>query len=180
MQYVVVSMICIRPETQADIAAVHTINVDAFTTSELGYSGEAEIVDELRSSHPQGLLSLVAEAAGKVVGHILFSPVTIGEQDVIGMGLGPMAVTPACQRAGIGSQLIEDGIKQLRNHGTPFIVVLGHPQYYSRFGFRRASAQGIHCEYDGVPDEAFMVLVLEESFVAQGAARYLPEFGDVT
>jgi len=172
----------IRPETQADIAAVHTINVDAFTTSEFGYSGEAEIVDELRSSHQEGILSLVAEAAGKIVGHILFSPVTIGEEDcaIIGMGLGPMAVPPACQREGIGTQLIEDGIKQLRDRGTPFIVVLGHPQYYSRFGFRRASAQGIHCEYDGVPDEAFMVLVLDESFVAQGVARYLPEFGGVT
>ena len=174
-------MTCIRPETQADIAAVHAINVDAFTTSELGYSGEAEIVDQIRSSH-QGVLSLVAEAAGKVVGHILFSPVTIGDADraVIGMGLGPMAVSSACQREGIGTQLVEEGIRQLRARGTPFIVVLGHPQYYPRFGFRRASALGIHCEYDGVPDEAFMVLVLDETLVAQGVARYLPEFGDAT
>ena len=132
----------IRHETQADIAAVHTINVDAFTTSELGYSGEAEIVDELRSAHREGILSLVAEAAGKVVGHILFSPVTIGEEDcaVIGMGLGPMAVTPACQREGIGTQLIDDGIKQLRNRGTLFIVVLGLPQSYSICAFRLASS----------------------------------------
>lgn len=166
----------IRPEHLDDISDIHTLNELAF-----GQPLEANIVDKLRNNC-EGLLSLVAIANEKVVGHILFSPVLIeGQHGIIkGMGLGPMAVFPAMQRQGIGSQLVKTGIETLKKTQCPFIIVLGHPEYYPRFGFERASVYGIRCQWEGVPDEAFMILWLDKSTnpPLSGLAKYRDEFNE--
>jgi putative acetyltransferase len=99
-----------------------------------------------------------------------------------GSGLAPIAVLPGFQQQGIGKALIEAGIDKIRASGESFVIVLGHPGYYPTFGFIPASRFGIRCEYDGVPDEAFMILVLKDDVLAgiSGVARYRPEFTDVT
>jgi putative acetyltransferase len=91
-----------------------------------------------------------------------------------------MAVLPELQHHGIGSQLVQAGIEILKGRGHPFIIVLGHPEYYPRFGFKRASVHGIRCQWEGVPDETFMILILndEAMFGASGVARYRNEFDE--
>jgi putative acetyltransferase len=167
-------MMSIRRERPEDMAAIRTVNEAAF-----GQSTEADIVDALRATCPD-LLSLVAESAGEIVGHILFSPVTVegGSQYRHGMGLAPMAVMPDRQRQGIGSRLVETGLEILRRKGCSFVIVLGHPEFYPRFGFVPASRHGLRCQWEGVPDEAFMVLVLDKSVMAgvTSVARYREEF----
>ncbi|MFH0964613.1 MAG: N-acetyltransferase, partial [Planctomycetota bacterium] len=130
------------------------------------------------------LLSLVAVLRDRVVGHMLFSPVALEcrEGPLMGMGLAPMAVLPRHQRKGIGSKLVERGLHFLKQRSCPFLIVLGHPTYYPRFGFAPASRHGIRSQWDGVPDEAFMVLILDEPRMrrASGVARYRPEFNEAT
>jgi putative acetyltransferase len=96
------------------------------------------------------------------------------------MGLAPMAVLPDIQHRGIGTQLIRKGIESLRRAHCPFIIVLGHADYYPRFGFEGASAYGVKCQWDGVPDEAFMILWLDKSTMppASGLAKYREEFDE--
>ena len=161
--------ISIREEQPDDLAAIREVNDRAFDQPL-----EGRIVDALRA-HGAARLSLVAEVDGRVVGHILFSPVTSAGAD--GLGLGPMAVTPDQQRRGVGAALVEAGLARMRDAGCPFVVVLGHHHYYTRFGFVPASRHGMRCEWD-VPDEAFMVHVLDEAATAQAAGliRYRPEF----
>jgi putative acetyltransferase len=167
----------IREEKPDDIAAIRKVNELAF-----GQPSEAEIVDQLRKNCPD-LLSLVAVEGKEVVGYSLFSPARIeGDGRTIeGMGLAPTAVLPAWQRKGIGSLLIREGIRILKERDCPFIIVLGHPEYYPRFGFDRASAHGIRSQWDGVPDEAFMILILNRSVMAGvcGTAYYQSEFDEV-
>lgn len=167
-------MTSIRRERPEDTAAIRVINEAAFAQS-----AEADIVDALRDSCPD-ILSLVAETDGGIVGHILFSPVTIedGPQSRQGMGLAPIAVMPNRQRQGIGSKLVEAGLEILRERGCPFVIVLGHPEFYPRFGFVPASRHGLRCEWEGVPDAALMVLVLDEASIegVTGVARYRDEF----
>ena len=128
------------------------------------------------------MLSLVAVEDGRVVGHILFSPVTIesGERTFSAVGLAPMAVLPELQHRGVGSQLVKAGLDECRKAGCERVVVLGHPEYYPRFGFVPASRYGIGCEYD-VPDEVFMALELREGVLldCHGIAKYQPEFNEV-
>ena len=168
----------IREELPSDIATVREVNKLAF-----GQDQEANLVDALRSNGA-ALLSLVATLDGQVVGHILFSPATIGENEtsavVTGAGLAPMAVHPEHQRRGIGSKLIAAGTEKLKADGCPFIIVLGHPNYYPRFGFTPASTFGVKCEWD-VPPEAFMLLVLDQPKISgiSGLAKYRPEFSTV-
>jgi putative acetyltransferase len=120
----------IRAETDADHAAIHAVNAAAFPTA-----AEADLVDALRQQ-ARPLISLVAEQDGVIVGHILFSPVTLDSQpDLRIMGLAPMAVAPEHQRSGIGSALVRAGLEQCRQLGYQAVVVLGHPEYYPRFGF---------------------------------------------
>jgi putative acetyltransferase len=163
----------IRPETADDVARVREINTLAF-----GQPAEAVLVDELRTNCGEAL-SLVAEDDA-VVGHILFTPVTIEDagNPRVGMGLAPMAVHPERQRRGIGSQLVRRGLEILRDRRCPFVVVVGHPEYYPRFGFEPASGRGLVSQWDAIPDEAFMVLVLDEPAMAgvSGVARYRAEF----
>ena len=96
------------------------------------------------------------------------------------MGLAPMAILPDRQRDGIGSALVEHGLRLLKDSSCPFIIVLGHPKYYPRFGFELASMYGITCQWDGVPDEAFMMIVLDEVAMegVAGIVRYRDEFDE--
>lgn len=159
----------IREELDTDIAAIRELNSRAF-----GQSLEADIVDALRS-HGAVLLSLVATIDERIVGHILYSPASIG--DLAGAGLGPMAVLPGFQRRGIGSALVAEGSRRMKQAGWPFVVVLGHAEFYPRFGFTRASAHGISSEWD-VPDEVFMLSILDPPRMSgvSGQVRYRPEF----
>jgi len=167
-------MISIRRERPEDIAVIRTVNETGFDQST-----EADIIDALRDVCPD-VLSLVAESDGEIVGHILFSPVTIegGSQSRQSMGLAPMAVTPDRQRQGIGSDMVQAGLEILRKQGCPFVIVLGHPAFYPRFGFVPASRYGLTSQWEGVPDAAFLVLVLDASSMAgvSGVARYREEF----
>ncbi|MCX6668310.1 MAG: N-acetyltransferase [Methanothrix sp.] len=169
-------MIVVRKEMPDDIAAIWKINEKAF-----GQPVEANIVDKLRENCSD-LLSLVAVQEEQIVGHILFSPARIeGEgKRVEGVGLAPMAVLPTFQRHGIGSRLVQEGINMQKNRGSPFVVVLGHPEFYPRFGFQRASDHGIRSQWDGIPDEAFMILLLNPAAMAgtSGTARYRDEFDE--
>ena len=164
----------IRQERPEDIKDIRTVNERAF-----GCPEEANVIDKLRDKY-DGLLSLVAIEKEKIVGHVLFSPATIeGEPGVIkGMGLAPMAVLPEMQRQGIGTQLVKKGIEYLKGTQCPFIIVLGHPEYYPRFGFEIASPYGIKCQWEGVPDEAFMILWFDKSMMnrVSGIGRYKDEF----
>jgi putative acetyltransferase len=125
------------------------------------------------------LLSLVAALDDQVVGHIMYSPVLVGE--VAAAALGPMAVLPQHQRQGIGGKLVEAGNRKLKESGCPFIIVVGHPNFYPRFGFTPASTCGITCEWE-MPDDVFIVLALDDSKMAgvSGLARYRPEFSTVS
>lgn len=165
-------MVEIREELPGDVAAVRDLNRRAF-----GQDQEGNIVDALRSNGA-ALLSLLATVNGRVVGHILYSPASVGE--VMGAALGPMAVLPEYQRQGLGSKLVEAGNLKLKDAGCPFIIVVGHPSYYPRFGFKPASTHGIKCEWE-VPDEAFMLLVLDEAKMqgVSGLAKYRHEFSSV-
>lgn len=165
-------MIEIREETADDVAAIRDVNRRAF-----GQDQEGNIVDALRLNRA-ALLSLVARLDDRVVGHIMYSPATIG--DVTGAALGPMAVLPQHQRLGIGSKLVAAGDRKLKAAGCPFIIVLGHPSFYPRFGYRPASTHMITCAWD-VPDEAFMLLILDPSRMrgVSGLANYRPEFSTV-
>jgi putative acetyltransferase len=162
----------IREEQSDDLAAIRDIHRLAF-----GQDQEADIVDALRS-HGAALISLAATSSGRIVGHVMYSPASVN--GAIGAALGPVAVRPDRQRHGIGSALITAGNAKLRGAGCPFVVVLGHPAFYPRFGFTPASRHGIRCEWD-VPDDLFMVLVLDESKMSgvSGLARYREEFSAV-
>ena len=167
-------MIEIREEHQGDVTAIRDVNRQAF-----GQDHEGNIVDALRANGA-ALLSLVATLNGRVVGHIMYSPLFMGG-DVRGAALGPMAVLPEHQRQGIGSMLVEAGNQKLRHAGCPFIVVVGHSTFYPRFGFRPASTCGIACEWD-VPDNVFMVLVLDQAKMpgVSGLVKYRHEFSSVS
>ena len=166
-------MIFIRPETPEDTAAIHAINQGVF-----GSSSEADLVDNLRTRKAH-TLSLVATDGDKIVGHILFSPVTVesGCSSFAAISLAPMAVLPVYQRQGIGSQLVRAGLDECRRLGHEIVVVLGHSEYYPRFGFVPAKARGINCEFEA-PDEAWMVFELREGAIAgrSGTVIFPPEF----
>ncbi len=162
----------IREESPDDIAAIREVNRLAF-----GQGLEGQVVDALRANGGV-LLSLVAVSDGKIVGHILYSPAVVGA--FRGAALGPMAVLPDYQRQGLGSQLVTTGNRRIGEAGHPFVIVLGHPQFYPRFGFTPASARSIRCQWD-VPDDVFMVLILDSTKTEgmTGLAQYRSEFSMV-
>lgn len=149
----------IRPERPADIPGIRDVLRLAFPTVL-----EAQLVDALRAAG-RLTLSLVAVSEGRVVGHAAFSPVMLSD-NAVGLGLAPVAVWPACQGRGIGSALVRAGLEQARKSGTRLVVVLGEPDYYSRFGFRPAAGWGLRDEYGG--GEAFQALVFDEQAVPVG------------
>ena len=165
-------MMEIRDETPEDRDAIREVNARAF-----GQDLEGRLVDALRANDGV-VLSLVATLQGEIVGHILYSPASIS--DVAGAALGPMAVVPECQRQGIGTQLVEAGNRRLKAAGCPFIVVVGHAEFYPRFGFTPARPLGITCDWD-VPDDVFMLAVLDSWKMTgvSGRAVYRHEFSVV-
>lgn len=169
-------MITTRAETAGDREAVRRVNELAF-----GRPGEANLVDALRAAGGPHV-SLVAEEAGRVVGHIFFSPVSFGPggEGVAAMALGPMAVLPETQRRGVGSRLVRAGLEECRRLGAGAVVVLGHADYYPRFGFARASAKGLRCKWP-VGDEHFMAAELRPGALdgVRGLVEYRPEFDGV-
>jgi putative acetyltransferase len=167
----------IREETTADIEGIRTLLTDAF-----GGSAEARLVDRLRASN-RITLSLVAEEGGRVLGHVLFSPIGIDTgsgEEKSAIALAPLAVHPAFQRLGIGSALSSAGIARLRDAGHERVLVLGDPAYYPRFGFQPAARYEVRCPFPA-PEEAFMALELQPGAFSNcaGMAVYGPEFDDL-
>lgn len=163
--------VTIRPEVDADHPSIRQVHRLAF-----GQDAEGILVDALRNS---GLvtLSLVAELDGQVVGHILFSGIRIVSKvrSVDALALAPMAVLPEHQRKGIGSSLIESGLEQCRQAGHRIVIVVGHPNYYTRFGFSPELAVPLESEYAG---EAFMAFELVPGALegVAGVVQYSPPF----
>lgn len=167
-------MIEIRNETPDDLPAVREVNERAF-----GGPREAALVDMLRSAN-KALISLVALDQGRIVGHILFSSVTVAEApaNFRGVGLAPMSVLPEFQNKGIGSRLVREGLEACKREGYHAVVVLGHTRFYPRFGFLRAKDHGLDNEYNAT--DAFMVLDLREGVLGKirGLVKYAPEFSE--
>jgi putative acetyltransferase len=166
----------IREERVDDIPAVRDVNLRAFDTPL-----EANLVDALRRQ-ADPIVSLVAAEADAIVGHILFSPVTLLLQPFVRvMGLAPMAVMPERQRQGIGSALVREGLTACQRLGAVAVVVLGHAHYYPRFGFVAASSYGLASEYD-VPKDVFMALEVTPGGLrgVSGTIRYHPGFATTT
>ena len=164
----------IRNEEEQHIDAVRDILRAAFPTE-----AESKLVDALRANG-KAVISLVAVSDEKVLGHILFSPVsTTPPGEARGLGLAPVTVHPEAQSQGIGSQLIREGLRVCKELGFDYCVVLGGPKYYQRFGFEKASAHGLQNEY-GV-DEEFMVIRFEKgsplTWTPGALVKYAPEFG---
>jgi putative acetyltransferase len=166
----------IRKEQPEDMEKIRQLNLRAFETET-----EAKLVDTLRQSGIP-LISLVAEEKDKLIGHILFSPVSIDENFSTPAiaGLAPMAVLPNWQKKGIGSRLVREGLKHCKQSGYAAVVVLGHPDYYPRFGFVPSVRYGIKSEYD-VPDNVFMIKKLENDALKglRGMVRYHQAFKDI-
>jgi putative acetyltransferase len=161
----------VRAEQPEDLEAIRRVNVAAF-----GRDSEADLVEQLRGV--DGTFSFVAVEFEQIIGHIFFSPVTIEcADDLPILGLAPVSVFPDNQRQGIGSLLIQHGLKECARLGFKAIFVLGSPTYYSRFGFTPAKEKGLGCDYP-YPDEAFMVLELESGALAGcvGTVKYRGEF----
>jgi len=172
-------MIVIRSERKEDFDAIHEVNRLAF-----GQEDEAFLVQRIRNSSqfiPE--LSLVASKEGQIVGHILFSLIDIegqhGNRSVL--SLAPMAVHPDFQNQGIGSKLVREGLKKCQQLGYEIVIVIGHPNYYPRFGFAPARQKGLEASFP-VPDEAFMVLELVPNSLTglKGTVKYPPEFDGMT
>jgi putative acetyltransferase len=171
-------MITIRPERTEDYTAIHEIHILAF-----GRENEARLVKKIRGRDdfvPD--LSLVAVKKGEVVGHILFSRITIQSNagSFPALALAPMAVHPKFQNRGIGSELVRQGLECCQNQGHEIVVVVGHPKYYPRLGFTPARAKGLKAPF-AVPDKAFMVLELSLGALhgSTGMVTYPQEFLDV-
>lgn len=165
----------IRPESIADHEAIRQVNRFAFAQD-----AEARLVDALRNGG-YVRVSLVAESAGQIVGHILLSavPITTEAGPVPALALAPMAVLPALQRQGIGSALIRHGLEACREHRHRIVIVLGYPEYYPRFGFSAKLAEPLSSPFGG--GEAFMALELAPGALAGvvGKVQYPPPFNDV-
>jgi len=168
-------MFLIRREEAGDVSAIRRVHERAFNGPI-----EAKLVELLRDSN-KAIISLVALCNDKVVGHILFSQVTFesNPHNIKGLGLAPMAVLPEYQKRGIGSRLIIQGLEESRKKCYGIVVVLGHKNYYSRFGFKRASAYNLGNEYQA--DESFMALELREGALNSvcGIVKYQPEFSEL-
>lgn len=163
----------IRLEQPDDQPGIYAVEQAAF-----GRPDEADLVDKVRSAYPEAF-SLVAVESDRIVGHVLFSPMRIepGKPGLRAAALGPLAVHPDVQCKGIGTALSEAGLEECRCRGYDLAFVLGHPNYYPRFGFRPSKPLGLVCEYP-VSEEAFMVVELTAGALegCQGTVYYVPEF----
>ncbi len=147
------SAIVIRDETDADVKTITEVTVAAFNTLAISNHTEQFIIEALRATKSL-TISLVAEVDGRVVGHIAFSPVTISDGTRQWYGLGPISVLPGHQRKGIGKALIQEGLARLKELGAKGCCLVGHPQYYRKFGFENVTS----FTHDGVPQEVFFAL----------------------
>ncbi len=168
-------MIEIRAERPGDEAAIRRVNEQAF-----GAPGEARLVDRLRAAH-EVVVSLVAQRGDDIVGHILFSPVTIAQAppSLRAVGLAPMCVLPEYQHQGVGARLVDEGLAACRAAGCDIVVVLGHVGFYPRFGFANAGDAGLDNEYGAT--DAFMVRELRPGALANvgGLVQYSAEFAEL-
>lgn len=166
----------IRSERESDVGAISQVTVAAFNTLEISSHTEQFIVEALRIANALSV-SLVAELDGRVIGHIAFSPVTISDGAANWYGLGPVSVLPEYQRQGIGSALIWEGLARLKAMNARGCCLVGHPEYYPKFGFKNASELVL----EGAPPEAFFALSFDghiprgevtfhEAFAADGAS----------
>lgn len=151
--------IVIRSETDTDISAIAEVTVAAFKTLEISNHTEQFIVEALRAAKALKV-SLVAEVDGRVVGHIAFSPVAISDGTKNWYGLGPVSVLPEYQRRGIGKALIQEGLRRLKKLSAKGCCLVGHPQYYKKFGFDNVAG----LVHEGVPQEVFFALSFDGKF----------------
>jgi len=168
----------ISPETEGDEPDITVVNDRAF-----GQKDEGRLVQKLRRTEaflPD--LSLVAEIEGRIVGHILFYPVVIStpDGDHPTLSLAPMSVLPEYQNKGIGSALVREGLRIAKDLNFTSVIVIGHPHYYPRFGFRKAGRRGLRSPFD-VPEEAFMAMELVERALKDkgGIVQYPKEFEEL-
>lgn len=162
--------ILIRSETDADVSAITEVTVAAFKTLEISHHTEQFIIAALRAAKVL-TLSLVAEMEGRVIGHIAFSPVTISDGTLNWYGLGPVSVLPAYQRQGVGKALIREGLARLKAMNAQGCCLVGHPDYYRKFGF--TNMPGLVLE--GVPQEVFFALSFDGR-TPQGAVAFHEAF----
>jgi putative acetyltransferase len=158
--------IVIRDETGADIDAITEVTIAAFNTLEISKHTEQFIIEALRAAKAL-TVSLVAEEDGCVIGHIAFSPVTISDGTQNWYGLGPVSVLPEHQRKGIGKSLIQEGLSRLKNLNAQGCCLVGHPDYYRKFGFKNISG----FVHEGVPEEVFLSLSFDEH-IPQGTVTF--------
>jgi putative acetyltransferase len=161
----------IRPERDEDAAAVRRVHETAFPTA-----AEANLVDRLRAGG-KAVIALVAEDGDSIVGHILFSPIALDPlAGTVGLGLAPVAVLPDHEKHGLGRRLIQNGLAECRAWGAGFVVVIGDPPYYGRFGFEPAEKHGLRNEYGA--GEGFMVFELTSGALPPPGTlvKYAPEF----
>lgn len=160
----------IRDETTSDYDTISTITEEAFRTLEVSGHTEQYIVEALRQAGAL-TISLVAEAEGKVVGHIAFSPVSLSDGTPGWYGLGPVSVLPELQKMGIGKALIHEGLARLKALGARGCVLVGHPGYYTKFGFHNTPTLSL----EGVPPEVFFALSFD-GHIPQGTVTFHPAF----
>jgi putative acetyltransferase len=164
------SNIVIRCETDAEISAIRDVTIAGFDTLEISNHTEQFIIEALRAAKSL-TISLVAELDGRVVGHIAFSPVTISDGARNWYGLGPVSVLPAYQRQGVGKALIEEGLSRLKRLNAQGVCLVGHPDYYRKFGFKNVPGLVV----DGVPQEVFFVLSFA-GHIPQGSVTFHEAF----
>jgi putative acetyltransferase len=164
------SNIVIRCETDADIGAIRDVTIAAFNTLEISNHTEQFIIEALRAAKSL-TVSLVAELDGQVVGHIAFSPVTISDGTRNWYGLGPVSVLPAYQRQGIGKALIKEGLSRLKCLNAQGVCLVGHPDYYRKFGFNNVPGLVV----EGVPQEVFFALTFD-GHIPQGTVTFHEAF----
>jgi putative acetyltransferase len=147
------SKIVIRNETDADVGTITDVIIAAFKNLAISNHTEQFIIEALRAASAL-TVSLVAEVNGRVIGHIAFSPVTISDGTRNWYGLGPVSVLPEYQRKGIGKALIQEGLSRLKDLDAQGCCLVGHPNYYRKFGFKNMSG----LVHEGVPQEVFFAL----------------------
>jgi putative acetyltransferase len=148
--------VVIRSERDADVSAINQVTAAAFKTLEVSNHTEQFIIEALRAAKALAV-SLVAEVDGRVIGHIAFSPVTISDGTQNWYGLGPVSVLPEYQRQGIGKALIREGLSRLKDLGAQGCCLVGHPDYYRKFGFKNMPG----FVHEGVPPEVFLALTFD-------------------